>query len=134
MGRLLHAFVAPAQYALYVRLIRSETDHQSARRVGLLDAYPALQNFFQADPDRLYNFGLPVAVRDYGNLVSVRLERTTLQLWNVDVPWASAGTVVAASAGDLAKKAGLWPATAVTPAVTAAPQAPPTASQDATVP
>jgi hypothetical protein len=109
-------------------------DQLVARRVGLLDAYPALQDFFQADPDPLYNFGLPVAVKDYGNLVSVRLERTTLQLWTVNVPWASAGTVVVASAGDLAKKAGLWPAAAVTPFVTAAPQGPPTAAQDATLP
>jgi hypothetical protein len=109
-------------------------DQLVARRVGLLDAYPALRTFFQADPDPLSTFGLPVAVKDYGNLVSVRLERTTLQLWNVDVPWASAGTVVVASAGDLAKQAGLWPAAAVTPAVSVAPPGPPTASPDAPSP
>jgi hypothetical protein len=109
-------------------------DQLVARRVSLLDPYPALQAFFLGDADPLYTFGLPVAVKDYGNVVSVRLERATFQLWTVNVPWASAGTVVVASAGDLAKKAGLWPATAITPAVAVAPQGSPPAAQDTTPP
>jgi hypothetical protein len=111
-----------------------DSDQLVARRVGLLDAYPALQAFFQGDADPLYTFGLPVAVKDYGNVVSVRLERASFQLWTVDAPWASAGTVVVASAGDLAKKAGLWPAAAITPASAVAVQGPPAAAQDTTPP
>ena len=56
--------------------------------------------------------GLPLAVHDYGALVSVRLQRATLQLWKTDMPWAAAGTVVVGNGGDVAKEAGLWPAEA----------------------
>lgn len=55
-------------------------------------------------------------MKDYGPMVVARLQRGTLQLWEVDMPWAAAGTVVAGNGGDLAKEAGLWPAGAVTPA------------------
>jgi hypothetical protein len=45
----------------------------------------------------------------------VRFQRATVQLWKVDVPWASAGTIVLGNGSDLAKEAGLWPLDAVTP-------------------
>ena len=84
---------------------------------GLLDAYPALADFVQADPDPLDDFGAPVAVKDYGSVVGVRLQRAALQLWTVDEPWASAGTVTVANAGELAREAGLWPISALAPGV-----------------
>ncbi|MBI4492103.1 MAG: hypothetical protein HY690_04855 [Chloroflexi bacterium] len=86
-----------------------------ARHVGLLDPYPALREYYLSDPDWLETYGLPLAVEQYGPVVGVRLQRATLQLWTVDVPWAQAGTVVVGNGGDLAKEAGLWPPEAVTP-------------------
>ena len=79
------------------------------------DLYPPLREFYDAQTDALERYGLPMAVRDYGSLVSVRLQRGTLQLWTVDKPWAAAGTVVVGNAGDLAKEAGLWPLWALAP-------------------
>jgi hypothetical protein len=87
------------------------------RHLELLDAYPALCEFYAADPDALTMYGLPLTIKEYGALVSVRLQRGNLQLWLADMPWADAGTVVIGNAGDLAKDAGLWPANAVVPAV-----------------
>jgi hypothetical protein len=86
-----------------------------ARHVELLDPYPALHDFYTSDPDALTTYGLPVSVKDYGPMVTVRLQRGSLQLWTVDTPWAAAGTVVGGNAGDLAKEAGLWPLTALAP-------------------
>ena len=60
-------------------------------------------------------------VADYGSVVSVRLQRATLQLWKSDTPWASAGSVVVGNGGDLAKEAGLWPVDAMTPISVVAP-------------
>jgi hypothetical protein len=90
--------------------------------VALLDSYPALRSFYDADPTAVDDYGLPVAVQDYGSFVTARLQRATLQLWTVDTPWASAGSVVLGNAGDLAKEAGLWPSEA------SVPEVPPTAS------
>jgi hypothetical protein len=81
----------------------------------LLDAYPSLRGLYDADPDPMTDYGLPVAVKQYGSLVSVRLQRGVLQLWTLDEPWAEAGTVIAGNAGDLAKEAGLWPMNALVP-------------------
>ncbi len=90
-------------------------DQVVARHVAILDPYPALRNAYLADPNWLESYGLPVSVKDYGPMVTARLQRATLQLWKVDMPWAAAGTVVVGNGGDLAKEAGLWPADAVTP-------------------
>ena len=91
-------------------------DQVVARHVALLDAYPALRAVYGARPDALETLGLPLAVQDYGPLVTVRLQRATLQLWKADTPWAAAGTVVVGNGGDVAKEAGLWPADATSPA------------------
>jgi len=66
-------------------------------------------------PDAVDALGLPAGIDSFGPLVSVRLQRGTLQLWLVDTPWAAPGTVVVGNAGDLAKQAGLWPLDAVAP-------------------
>jgi len=81
----------------------------------LLDAYPELAVYYAGAPDALEAFGLPLAVKDYGPFVAVRLQRATLQLWTVDTPSAAAGTVVAGNAADIAKEAGLWPPEATIP-------------------
>jgi hypothetical protein len=86
-----------------------------SRHEALLDGYPALRAFYDTDPDRLDHYGLPLSVADYGPLVSVRLQRATIQLWTVDVPWAAAGTVVLGNSGDLAKEVGLWSSDALIP-------------------
>ncbi len=90
-------------------------DDVVSRHLALLDAYPALHEAYLNDPLALNSYGLPLAVKDYGSFISVRLQRATLQLWLVDRPWASAGSVVVGNAGDLAKEAGLWPLDALAP-------------------
>jgi hypothetical protein len=90
-------------------------DQVVARHVALLDAYPALRAVFDASPDAVERLGLPLAVQDYGALVTVRLQRATLQQWETDTPWAAAGTVVVGNGGDVAREAGLWPADATLP-------------------
>jgi hypothetical protein len=86
-----------------------------ALHMALLDAYPAIHAFYDADPDGIEHYGLPVAVQAYDSLVVVRTQRAILQLWTVDQPWGAAGTVIAGNAGDLAKEAGLWPLNALAP-------------------
>ncbi|HEX8968773.1 MAG TPA: hypothetical protein VF937_12885 [Chloroflexota bacterium] len=88
-------------------------DDLVARQVALLDSYPALQAFYDAAADPLTAYGLPVSVKSYGPLVSLRLQRATLQMWTTDEPWAAAGDIIAGNAGDVAKDAGLWPAGAL---------------------
>jgi hypothetical protein len=95
-----------------------------ARHVGLLDAYPELRAFWDAAPDALETYGLPLATKDYGAFVAVRLQRATFQLWRAAD--GSDPRVVVGNAGDLAKEAGVWPieassARAPEPALTASP-------------
>jgi hypothetical protein len=104
-------------------LSSEEEEDIVARHLGLLDAYPELRDFYAADPDALTLYGLPQTIKQYGPLLSLRLQRGTLQLWMADMPWAPAGTVVSGNAGDLAKDAGLWPENAVAPEPAAPPAA-----------
>ena len=67
-----------------------------------------------ADPGAVDAYGLPLAVQDYGAFVAVRLQRATLQLWPT-------GSVTVGNGGDMAKDAGLWPATVTLPAVVMQP-------------
>jgi hypothetical protein len=80
---------------------------------SILGAFPGMLAVYQADPDL---YGLPVSVKDYGPFATARFQRSTLQIWEQDQPFAAAGTVIPGSAGDLARAAGLWPASAATPA------------------
>jgi hypothetical protein len=96
-------------------------DATIADHLALLDAVPALRDYYSADPDPLETFGLPVAVQSYGDVVTLRLQRAVLQLWTDDTAWASAGTVVRGNAGDLAKDVGVWPSDASTPGLPPAP-------------
>ena len=86
------------------------------RHLSLLDAYPALEEFYTTDSDAMTRYGLPLSVQAYGPFSTVRLQRGTLQLWTTDAASAAAGTVVVGNGGDVAKEAGLWPREAVVPA------------------
>ncbi len=79
---------------------------------SILAPFPTVLAVYEADPDL---YGLPVSVKTYGQLGSVRFERSTLQLWEQDQPLATAGSVIHGASGDLARAAGLWPIDAVTP-------------------
>jgi hypothetical protein len=94
-----------------------------SRHVALLDGYPELADYYANAPDAVERYGLPLAVKDYGAFVAVRLQRAALQLWKVDTSFAHAGDVVTANGSDLAKEVGLWPpeATAVSQAPAAGP-------------
>jgi hypothetical protein len=90
-------------------------DEVVAQRLAMLDPYPELASFYAAVPDALDLYGLPVAVKNYGPVVVVRLQRATLQLWAINTPFAAAGTVIPGNASDIAKEVGLWPASATAP-------------------
>jgi hypothetical protein len=79
---------------------------------SILAPFPGLLAVYQADPDL---YGLPVSVRDYGPFATARFQRSTLQIWQQNQSFGAAGSVIPGSSGDLAKAAGLWPASAATP-------------------
>jgi hypothetical protein len=81
----------------------------------LLDPYPAIRSAYFAAADPVTQFGLPMGVQEFSNVIVVRAQRTVLQQWKVDVPWARAGQVVLANGGDVAKEAGILPAEAIAP-------------------
>jgi len=82
--------------------------------VSLLDADPAIKARYFAAADPAGTFGVPTSPpQDFGNVIAVRLQRAVMQHWKVDVPWASAGDVTIANAGELARDAGLIPAFAL---------------------
>ncbi|HVA23456.1 MAG TPA: hypothetical protein VMW62_03610 [Chloroflexota bacterium] len=71
---------------------------------------------YNSVPDPLATFGLPTsAITDEGASYTIRLQRTAMQLWKSDQPWAKANTVTLVNAGDLAKQHGLVPAGAMQP-------------------
>jgi hypothetical protein len=105
----------PASIVAAAAAIPADGDPSADSPLSLLDGYPELQQFYANQPDGLDFFGMPVAIADNGNVVSVRLQRATFQLWRLDTLWAAAGTIVVGNAGDLAKEAGLWPREATIP-------------------
>lgn len=80
-----------------------------ARRMALLEGYPEfLFTLAQAGNSEAV-YGLPASpVMDMGSFYAVRLQRTALQLWKVDVPWARAGDVTVVNAGEIAREGGLF--------------------------
>jgi len=86
-------------------------------RLQLLDfPNPAFKSAFAGVADPLATFGLPTsAITDEGASYTLRLQRTAMQLWKTDQPWAKANTVTLVNAGDLAKDSGLVPALAAQP-------------------
>ena len=87
----------------------------TANHLALLDANPDIRAEFLAAPNWLTRFGLPIAYQDFGAVRVVRAQRVVLQQWTTDTPWARAGEVIFANSGDMAREAGLFPASAVTP-------------------
>ena len=92
-------------------------DEVVRRRVAVLDAWPALRaKYYSAVGDPVQTYGLPTSdVVDEGNHYAVRAQRSVLQQWKEDVPWARAGEVTVALGGDILKELGVLPAEAMAP-------------------
>jgi hypothetical protein len=92
-------------------------DQIQQSRLALLDfPNPAFKNTYQGAGNPLAVFGLPTsAITDEGASYTIRLQRTAMQLWKSDQPWAKANTVTLVNAGDLAKEQGLVPGEATLP-------------------
>jgi hypothetical protein len=81
----------------------------AARRLGLLDADPAIRKRYFESPDPQREFGLPTSpVVDLGPVVVVRTQRGALQRWKTVMPWARPGDVTVVLAGDVARELGLF--------------------------
>ena len=87
----------------------------TANHLALLDANPDIRAEFLAVPNWLTRFGLPIAYQDFGGVRVVRAQRVVLQQWTTDTAWARAGEVIFANSGQIAREAGLFPESAVTP-------------------
>ncbi|MGE5618305.1 MAG: hypothetical protein ACM3US_03515 [Sphingomonadaceae bacterium] len=85
------------------------------RHWRILDGDPKIKARFEADPDPLAHYGLPISLQDMGNAVVLRAQRAVFQRWKEDVPWAKAGEITVANGGDIAKEAGLLPLDATVP-------------------
>lgn len=59
--------------------------------------------------------GLPMGIRDYGDVVVLRAQRRAFQHWKIETPWSSIGEVVVVNGGDLAKELNLIPVAARAP-------------------
>ena len=87
------------------------------KRLAVLDAWPALRaKYYSTVGDPVQMHGLPATdVVDEGNHYAVRAQRSVLQQWKEDVPWARAGEVTVALGGDILKELGVLPAEAMVP-------------------
>lgn len=74
--------------------------------LALTDSHLGLRQAIDSNPDWLDMYGLPVAIRDYGDWVSLRMQRANLQLLKKDLPYGSTGEVLVANGGTVAKEAG----------------------------
>lgn len=94
-----------------------------AAHLELLSKEPALDQAYRSVRDPFRQYGLPTSqvteINEY--LVAIRCQRTVLQLWKRDMPFARAGDVTAANAGQLAVEAGLFPTGGLKPIVSAPP-------------
>lgn len=97
---------------------------QPAARLKLLSEDPAIDTFYREAKEAVRRFGLPTSkVTDLGEyLVAIRCQRTVLQRWKKDMPWAKAGQVTIANAGQIAAEAGLFPSEGFQPQASAPPQ------------
>jgi hypothetical protein len=86
------------------------------KRQALLNERSALREAYFAAFDPLIFYGLPTSlVSDMGNHYAIRLQRSVLQEWKQDVPWAKAGEVTIANGGDIGKTLGALPVDALIP-------------------
>ncbi len=89
-------------------------DETVVLRQALLDVEPAIRSKYFSAPDPLGSYGLPTsAAQDMGNHVAIRFQRAVMQRWKIDVPWARAGEVTTANAGEIARDGGLIPTSAL---------------------
>lgn len=112
-------------WLLTVRNVPKSNDWQSDQgkewpaivqnHLAILNPYPALRSAYLAAPDPVTQYGLPMGVQEFSNVIVVRAQRTVFQQWKIDVPWARAGQVVLANGGDVAKEAGILPGEAIGP-------------------
>jgi hypothetical protein len=83
-------------------------------RQAALETRPAMRSAYFAAANPVLQYGLPTSqIADMGNHYAIRLQRAVIQEWKQDVPWARAGEVTVANAGELAREAGLLAAPAL---------------------
>jgi hypothetical protein len=92
-------------------------DDPVAARMGLLGMSAPLEYKFKTTPEALTLFGLPTSAPTTINehVITVRMQRTALHLWQADGPWGKAGDVSVANAGEIAIEAGLFENAPTTP-------------------
>ncbi len=81
---------------------------------SILDSDPAIKDLFFSTPDWEYLYGMPVSYADYEDVSVVRTQRTVLQRWKIETPWAGPGQITPANSGLIAKQAGIIPNAALT--------------------
>lgn len=81
-------------------------DQIVTNHLNLLDQNQAIKQEYMKDPQRIEKYGLPVAIKDYGNVIVIRCQRGTFQQWKENVPWAKAGDVTIALGGSILIEAG----------------------------
>lgn len=79
--------------------------------LAIIDPYPALKQFILGDADNpnsdwISMYGLPVSLKDYGDWISLRMQRANLQLLKKDFSYGNKGDVLVANGGTVAKEAG----------------------------
>lgn len=80
-------------------------------RTVLLDSYPQLKEAFLKSSREFQNpdlwkqqYGYPVAVKEYPDVVTVRTQRAALHQWKRDGPWGRTGVVTFANGMEMVKK------------------------------
>ncbi len=83
----------------------------AGRRLRLLDREEDFRQFFFGVSDDWIRFhGLPLGpIAEYEAVRVLRTQKTVLQQWRMDTPWAKAGEVILANGGLLAREYGLIP-------------------------
>lgn len=81
--------------------------------LSILDSDSAIKELFLSTSDWEYLYGLPVSYSDYEDVSMIRTQRTVLQRWKIQTPWAEPGQITPANSGLIAKQAGLIPNTAL---------------------
>lgn len=96
-----------------------------ANHLALLEEDAAIKAAYFAESghgrDPITFNGLPMGIKDYGDVIVLRAQRRAFQLWKIETPWASVGEVVVVNGGDLAKELNLIPAPAQAPVASPVP-------------
>lgn len=90
-----------------------------ANHIALLEEDTAIKAAYLAESklgrDPITFNGLPMGIRDYGDVVVLRAQRRAFQHWKIETPWSRIGEVVVVNGGDLAKELDLIPLAAQAP-------------------